>query len=677
MPDSETFDAFYARTVWSVTSQMHELAGDDGAADHAIREAYAKAYQQWYQVSGYRDSEGWVLATAKDAYERRRAEAGGGRRATAKARDSGTWPGFFRPVGQSGRNDGPQGQPFADPDGTLAPPRRGWAGKRGTSAATPGGAAAMGNYPAAGAMAGDALTGNGTPGGTALARGTADGPTAWYGQVSGTVAPTSELGSGGGGSYGPGPYGLPPDGPAPYGPGGGTGPYGPGRSGPAGNGLGGARLSNVATRRNLIVAGVTAAALVIVGITYYAVGGGHKAPAPAARQGTNVKSAGKPKPHMLAAGRTGRRSAVPWSLVGRGWALAELSTAAPNSAGQASGGGSYSTYLVDPEGGKYKITASSGGTEPQLMAWSGDAHTALFTTSDDAAGATSSYQLLNVRTGQLVPLQLPAGVVAIGFTRPEGLAILAVRQGPAEFRLQRYTLSGQLQASLAALPHKAGETLSPDGCSTACALSSPDGLTDVWGIVGDAMQVLSNAGGKPHRLHVPDSRSCIPLSWWEERTILADCLVTNLPDDATRLWLVPSNGSAPTPLAAPVAAGSGRIDGAWRAGSSVYVTSVTSRQCADVPNQPAGLSISPIGQAGSASSISITGATNNVNTIVATAGHRLLVLAQTSCPGTSSLFWFDPPAGTATAVLSAPASQAGVIAAVPYGNGPTALSAGQ
>ena len=32
MPDAETFDAFYARTVWNVTSQMHALAEGDGAA---------------------------------------------------------------------------------------------------------------------------------------------------------------------------------------------------------------------------------------------------------------------------------------------------------------------------------------------------------------------------------------------------------------------------------------------------------------------------------------------------------------------------------------------------------------------------------------------------------------------------------------------------------------------
>ena len=78
MPDSESFDAFYARTVWNVTSQMHALAGGDGVADHAIREAYARAYQQWYEISGFRDAEAWVLNVAKTAYERRLQEAAPG-----------------------------------------------------------------------------------------------------------------------------------------------------------------------------------------------------------------------------------------------------------------------------------------------------------------------------------------------------------------------------------------------------------------------------------------------------------------------------------------------------------------------------------------------------------------------------------------------------------------------
>src|SRR5271165_1191624 len=204
MPDSETFDAFYARTVWNVTSQMHALAGDDGTADHAIREAYARAYQQWYQVSGYHDTEGWVLATAKDAYERRRAEAGGlSRSAAAQDTDSGTWPGIYRPVAQPDRGGG-QGQPLADPDATVAPAWR------------------------SGAEAGGS-TSSGTPGNFPAARGyRADGGTAPGGVTVGS-AQTADLESRPAGADRPGPDGLIQDGVSGR----------PRRGAPGRNGLGG------------------------------------------------------------------------------------------------------------------------------------------------------------------------------------------------------------------------------------------------------------------------------------------------------------------------------------------------------------------------------------------------------------------------------------------------------
>jgi hypothetical protein len=648
MPDSESFDAFYARTVWNVTSQMHALAGDDSAADHAIREAYAKAYQQWFQVCSYPDPESWVLATAKDAYERRRSGAAGlgssaaadpGGGSAAGARDSGTWPGYFRPAARPDRG----GEPGVDP------------------------------YPAAGAMAGDAmagdtLAGNRTPVGTATTR----GPAASFGSADRANQSTRAFGYGG-----PSPDGL-------YG----DGLYadrfdaGRGRGGPGGNGLGGGQgqpgggPSRLATRRNIIVAGVAVAALVVAGIVYSSADG-HKAQAPSASKGTNAKPAAKPVPHMLAAGRTGQRSAIPWSLVGSGWAVAEFSTAAATSAGEASGGGSYTTYLVDPEGGRYEITTSSGGTAPQLIAWSGNGQTALFNAGDAAAGGTSSYELLNVQTGQFAPLPLPADVLAMGFTRPDGLAILAVREGPVEFRLQRYTLTGQLQASLATLPRKAGEVLSPDGCASACALSSPDGLADVWGVAGDGMEMVSNAGGKPRRLHVPGSgqpSSCMPLTWWTETTILASCASPGVPVEQ-RLWLVPEYGSAPSALTQAVDAAQGGIDDAWLARQTTYVTMTTASQCAGAPTGPGGLDILPLGQ-GTSAAIMIPGSTHNISTIVATEGKRLLVLTQTQCPGTSSLLWFNPSTGHSQMAIRAPGGEVGVIAAVPFGNGPTAVTDG-
>jgi hypothetical protein len=62
--------------------------------------------------------------------------------------------------------------------------------------------------------------------------------------------------------------------------------------------------------------------------------------------------------------------------------------------------------------------------------------------------------------------------------------------------------------------------------------------------------------------------------------------------------------------------------------------------------------------------------------VVSVSGGRLLVLAQTSCPGTSSLLSVDPSTGATTTVLAGPAGQAGVLAAAPYGLWPTAASAG-
>ena len=675
MPEPETFDAFYARTVWNVTSQMHELAGGDGLADHAVREAYARAYQQWYQVSGSRDPEGWVLGAARDAYERRQAEGGAGRGLTAMPADSGTWPGIYRPVAPRGPRAAGQDDSPPDPHATVARPWRDGAGRHASPGPDARGAVPAAPYlPAQGRLAAAGIA----AGGLAAGAGSdlADSPPDWFSPASRTIGTAGRpgpggAGPGGSGSDGPGSDWQGPDGREPDGPGGEYGRGGPGRGGPGTRGPG-----RQWSRRNLVIAGVAAAAVVIALVAYSAGGGGHKAPSPAASPTTTAKAAAKPKPHMLGAGRTGQRSAVPWSLVGSGWALAEFSTDPPNSAGQALGSGSYTTYLVDPEGGKYAIETSSGGTEPELTAWSGDDRTALF---DTAAG----FELLNVRTGQLAPLQLPAGVAAIGFARPLGLAILAVRMGPAEFHLQRYSLAGRLEASLAELPRQQGQSLPQTGCesSSVCALSSPDGLHDVWGVTGDEMQVLSNAGGKPTRLHVKDSghpASCMPLSWWNDTTILATCVATDLPDgDQEQLWLLPDTGSQPTPLtSATSAAGGDGIRDAWLGGQTTYVGWQTSHQCPSAPSGPGGMDIVPLGQT-LAAAIDVPGTTSNFSSIVATKGRRLLVLTQTQCPGTSSLLWLNPATHTAQTVLTAPASEVGVIAAVPFGNGPTAVTNGQ
>jgi hypothetical protein len=627
MPETESFDAFYARTVWNVTSQMHAMAGEDSAADHAIREAYARAYQQWYEVSGYRDPEGWVLSVAKDGYQRRRPEgppaasasSAGAAPAGNANDDSGTWPGIYRPVparGEGGGADHPPASPAYAPGPT-------WSAAAASAAGDGSGGAGGGGANQSG-PAGGGLGRHSAAGATALASPVPAGPT----------GPVRRIG-----------------------------------------------FPALGSRRSLIAVAVAIVVIAAAVIGYVVAGGGHKVPAAAGSQ-KSVTPPAKPKPHMLAAGRTGPRSTIPWSLIGPGWTLAEVSTAQPSSSGGASGAGTYSTYLVDPKGGKYLITSTTGASAPQLVAWSGNASNALYATVG-AGGTSPSYSVLSLQTGQQNQLQLPANVSAVGFTRPDGLAVLAVKQGPAVFKLQRYALNGGFQATIGQLARKPGESWNPDVCGTGCsALSSPDGDTDVWGIAGDEMQVVSNAGGHARRLHVPDSGtppSCVPISWWDADTVLATCAATNGPTaDATRLWLIPTEGGAASPVTPPEGnyVGEGDVVGAWTAAGTVYVNSTNSSQCPSAPTGPGGLGILSASQLGSGSPMAISGTTNNRNTIVAGVGDRLLVLAQTSCPGTSSLLWYRPATGTTQQLLTEPSGQVGVLAAVPFGNGPEAVAAG-
>jgi hypothetical protein len=669
MPDSESFDAFYARTVWSVTSQMHELAGADSAADHAIREAYARAYQQWFEVSGYGDSEGWVLGVAKDAYQRRLSEAvADGRDAwVAQPHDPGTWPGIYRPRAA-------QGQPTADPQATVAP--QGGGAQSGTAHGdVTHGDPALAEQADGGQLAGGTRRGEGARGGAtgAATVGAVFGSAVPPGRLPDGEDPASEF-PGGAMPAGAGPGSATPGGAT-------TTAYVPGQSissGPM------ASRSGLATRlgsRRVLVAALVAV-IVASGAAYFAFGQ-HKAP-PAASPASPPGTHAKPAEHMLSAGQQGTRAAIPWSLIGPGWTLDEFSTAQPNANGQAASGGSISTYLVDPNGGRYLIRTWPGGATPALLAWSGNGESALYgTSSGTAGGGTWSYSLLTLTNGQVTNLPLPAGVTAVGFTRPDGLNILAVHQGQAKLKLQRYNLAGAYQATLATLPRRSAQqswqfAICGSGCG---AFSSPDGTTAVWGIIGDEMQLVSNAGGLIRKLPVPGSgkpSSCAPISWWNTDTVLANCAATGSANSAARLWLVPDSGSTPTPLTAASGSpsGAGFISGAWPAGGQVYVTSTTFTQCPTAASGPGGLAILRLATNGSTTQLSVANSTNHYSSVVAGVGGRLLVVAQTSCPGTSSLMLLDPSTGTTQTLLAAPSTEVGVIAAVPFGWGPAAVTDG-
>jgi TolB protein len=189
------------------------------------------------------------------------------------------------------------------------------------------------------------------------------------------------------------------------------------------------------------------------------------------------------------------------------------------------------------------------------------------------------------------------------------------------------------------------------------------------------MQLVGNAGGKVTKLTVPGAGSCVPLSWWGA-SVLSYCGVTGQPS-AGQLWLVPPNGSAPTQLTQTSGSpsGTGSLIGAWQAGSTTYATVMTTRQCPGAPSGPGGLSVVPVSGESLQQAITVRGATNNHTSIVSVSGGKLLVLAQTGCPGTSSLLQVDPSAGATTTLLAGQDGRVGVLAAVPYGGlGPAATN---
>ena len=656
MRESESFDAFYARTVANITTQMHALANGDVQADHAIREAYAQAYQQWFEVSGFRDTEAWVLDVARQAFERRRAQSGLGG-SPVQAPDNGTWPGMYRPVASPPPSPPAAGQPAAamqvptrppaDPDASIAPAASAASIAGAAAARAPGDAEALSpawaspaeaGYPsapgagyAATAQAGTLQT---APAQMGMAAPSSPADAAWSGRADGGPAgPGAPVTTGAGQSWIPG---LP--------------------------GRNAAGRPAINRRQLAVLTAITVVVLAIGG--YFAFGHNPAAPASAANQHT-VKGATKPPVRMLSAGHVGLRGSVPWSLVGAGWTLAEFSTAAPQSGGQPPASGDSTAFLVDPKGGRYVIHQWPAGPAPTLIAWSGDGRHALF-------GDGSGYSVLSLLTGRLTTLAVPAGVTVTGFTRPDGTAVLAIAQEGNRYKLQRYMLTGAFQGLVATMPRHPAQQSWPEGCTSACAaISSPDGDLDVWAVNGGGMEVVSNAGGGAVRLHAPGSghpSACTPISWWNSDTVLASCDDSGGGSGTTALWLMPDRGGRPSPLTTASGGPSGDlvVGGAWRAGNQVYVTSATSNQCSGAASGPGGLSI---GRNGPSTAVAVSGSTGNRNAIVASLGGRLLVLAQTSCPGSESLLWLNPSSGATQPLLTSTAAEAGVTAAVPYGSG--------
>jgi hypothetical protein len=395
-------------------------------------------------------------------------------------------------------------------------------------------------------------------------------------------------------------------------------------------------------RRTMAAAATVAAAAAAVGLAVPAVA------APAA-----------PSSKTLGAGQTATAAAVPWPTVGPGWALA-LYSATREGAGVKPQAGPSTLYLVNPRGGRYRLatwSAKSPRAKWQLLAWSGDTKRALFTLGPVylEAGRQHVYQL-QLRTGHVTSFTLPAKVNAVGYTRPDGLNILAEKGtlgvGAGTITLQRYGLTGKLQKSLADV--KGLDLLAGIGGLPSAPYNSAG--TELAAGTANGLELISNAGGEIRKLPVHGvSEGCSAVRWWSKSTVLATCNGTSGAEQRT--WLVPVSGAKPTALT-PVRTGSGFDLGdfnAWQLSSGLYVDGYGACGSLVIGRQPAH---------GKEQMVNVPGAGSAL--VVNATKSALMVERINGCNPGISLVWFNPKTRAMTIAIRVRKNQEGVRDVVPY-----------
>ncbi len=356
-----------------------------------------------------------------------------------------------------------------------------------------------------------------------------------------------------------------------------------------------------------------------------------------------------PSARVLAAGQTGSLAAVPWGKVGPAWALATYS-ASQGGEGIKPKAGPTTLYLVDPQGGRYSLytwPARNAISRSYLLDWSGDVRRALFGSQPTLGGGGREhvYQV-QLRTGAVTSFILPRGVTAQGYTRPDGLNILAENGAfvspHARGTLLRYDLAGHLQKTLATVTGLSATAYQPAGGELAAG--SRHGL-----------ELVSNAGGIIRSLPVPGvNDTCNAVRWWSAGTILASCSASGVP--GPRMWLVPASGARPTALTPARHSGWDLGDfNAWQLSSGLYVDGYGACGSLVIGRQPAH---------GREQMVKVPGAASSL--IVNATRSTLMVKRINGCMPGISLVWFNPKTRAMTVAIPVGHHQIGVTGVAPY-----------
>lgn len=334
------------------------------------------------------------------------------------------------------------------------------------------------------------------------------------------------------------------------------------------------------------------------------------------------------------------RPSTPWSKVGPGWSLVEYSL---GTAGDPGKPGLTTLYLISPAGQRYALHYwSPKGGIPSLLDWSGDKTRALF------FAPNGGLEQLTLTTGKVSHFNLAGQADPVGYTRPSGSQIIGTSLTKSgNTMVGRYSLTGRLLKVL---------TISSNGANV---IGSMDGRTLVVSTPKGA-ELVSNQGGVIRALPVRGtaSNTCRPVRWWSSSTVMLSCGSAGTDNPATRLWLVPVNGARPTALT-PQRSGSSRDLGdmdAWQISGGMYLQAAGPCGTVQIFRQASNGSITLISPAG----------TTGNDLIMAVSGSRMLLDAQTGCPGSVSLLWYNPRTKAEQWLLHTPSNQIGVMSTIPY-----------
>ncbi len=370
-------------------------------------------------------------------------------------------------------------------------------------------------------------------------------------------------------------------------------------------------------------------------------------------------SAASPAAAPLAAhGTEAGLNTVPWSQVGPGWLLATWSPVVGTHPGAEPppGAPTYATatttlYLVNPAGGRYPITtfAPPGDkSAPELLDWSGDGSTALFSVTGEPPTAI----LVDLHTGKQTTVAVDGDP---RFTRPNGKALLLTSGGDSAhpFTLKRVDLAGKPQLTYPT--EKLGSTFTGD------YLPASDGAQLVLG-TATGLGLMGNDGKPGPELPIAGQTDCNPLRWWDgsaEQTVLARCGVAD--SYASRLWQVPIDGGAPTALTAPNDGQQGEDLGdvnAWKLPAGTFVQALGA--CGVIY-------LAKLNPDGTTSKITVPDAEGSVGVVgVSADGNHLNLQARVSCGPGQSLLDYDPATNTSTVLVGPPINGGGVANVLAY-----------